>query len=145
MTQSLTAYDKKGAENLAGWINACWFLTAIPQALTPFELHKKSTKCHLIQVEDDTWQFVEKNEKGKFVSIEGVRHIEMRELSQHYFKRLWLQNDYAAVIKKMANKKSMAASEIAMRYSEISLPQDAQNGLLYCSAFGMMAKNAATQ
>jgi hypothetical protein len=49
------------------------------------------------------------------------------------------------VIKKMANKKSMAASEIAMRYSEISLPQDAQNGLLYCSAFGMMAKNAATQ
>jgi hypothetical protein len=69
----------------------------------------------------------------------------MRELSQHYFKRLWLQNDYAAVIKKMANKKSMAASEIAMRYSEISLPQDAQNGLLYCSAFGMMAKNAATQ
>ncbi len=145
MTQSLTAYDKKGAENLAGWINACWFLTAIPQALTPFELHEKSTKCHLIQVEDDAWQFVEKNEKGKFVSIEGVRQIEMRELSQHYFTRLWLQNDYAAVIKKMANKKSMAASEIAMRYSEISLPQDAQNGLLYCSAFGMMAKNAATQ
>lgn len=143
MTQSLTAYEKKGAENLAGWINACWFLTAIPQALTPFESHEKSTKCHLIQVEDDTWQFVEKNEKGKFVNLEGVRRIEMRELSQHYFKRLWLQNDYATVIEKMANKKSMPASEIAMRYSEISLPEDEQNGLLYCSAFGMMAKSAA--
>ena len=45
----------------------------------------------------------------------------------------------------MAIKKSMAASEIALRYSEINLPKDAQNGLLYCSAFGMMAKNAAAQ
>ena len=142
MTQSMTAYDKKGAENLAGWLNACWFLTALPQALTPFDSHTKKTKCHLIQVEDDMWQFVEKNEKGKFVNIEGARRIEVRELSQHYFNRLWLQNDYAAIIEKMAIQKSMAASEIALRYSEINLPKDAQNGLIYCSAFGMMAKNA---
>ena len=143
ITQSMTAYNKKGAEDLAGWLDACWFLTALPQTLTPFESHEQSMKCHLIQVEDDTWQFVEKNEKGKFVHIEGERRIEMRELSQHYFNHLWLHNDYAAVIEKLAVKKSMPVSDIALRYSEINLPKEAQNGFLYCRAFGMMAKSAA--
>ena len=145
MTQSLTAYDKKGAENLSGWLNACWFLTALPQMLTPFESHERKMKCHLIPTADDTWQFVEKNEKGTFINTEGVRQIEIRELSQAYCQRLWLENDYAAVIEKMAMKKAMPASDVALRYSEISLPQDAQNGLLYCSTFGMMAKQAAVQ
>ncbi len=36
ISELLTAYEKKGAANLEGWLSSCWFLTGIPQVLTPF-------------------------------------------------------------------------------------------------------------
>ncbi|HCT99059.1 MAG TPA: hypothetical protein DF614_03005 [Methylococcaceae bacterium] len=140
---TLTAYDKKGAENLAGWLNSCWFLTALPQVLTPFTPHDKTAKCHLLPLKDHAWQFIEKDPHGKFVNMEGNQRIEMRHLSQHYANRLWLSTDYTHAIDKLAAKTSTTASDIALRYSEMALPSEAQNGLVYCSTFGMMAKKTA--
>jgi CRISPR-associated endonuclease/helicase Cas3 len=139
--QLLKAYKNKGAENLEGWLSSYWFLTALPQVLTPFRAGEKQMKLYLIsEDEGESWHFVEKNDKGRIVNCETLRRIEKRELSKEFSSRLWLHRDYAELVENLATKKSMTLKNAALRYGEISLP-DRENGeFVYFEQFGMIAK-----
>jgi CRISPR-associated endonuclease/helicase Cas3 len=138
----LTNYNKKGAANLEGWLSSCWFLTALPQVLTSFRSSEKQMKLYLISDEDgETWQFVEKNDKGKIVNCETVKRIEKRELKEKFLNRLWLHRDYAELLENLAAKKSITLKDAALRYGEISLPDRENNsGFVYFEQFGMVTK-----
>jgi CRISPR-associated endonuclease/helicase Cas3 len=137
--QLLTAYEKKGAANLEGWLSSCWFLTALPQVLTPFRQGEKQMKLYLISDDDgESWHFVEKNDKGKTEKCETTRRIEKRELDEKFSNRLWLHRDYAELVE--AAKKLMSIRDATLRYGEISLPEDRPNGFVYFEQFGMIAK-----
>jgi CRISPR-associated endonuclease/helicase Cas3 len=140
ISKLLTAYDKKGAENLEGWLSSCWFLTALPQIFTPFRKSEQQMKLYLISDDDcENFHFVEKNEKGQIANCEVIRRIEKRELNEKFSHRLWLHRDYAELIETLASKKSMTTRDAALRYGEISLPER-ENGFLYFEQFGMMTK-----
>lgn len=138
ISQLLTAYEKKGAANLEGWVNSCWFLTALPQVLTPFRAGEKQMKLYLISQDDgESWHFIEKDEKGKIANCETYRQIEKRELNEKFSNRLWLHRDYAELVE--AARKSMSIQEATLRYGEISLPEE-RDGFVYFEQLGMIAK-----
>ncbi len=141
ISQLLTAYKNKSAENLEGWLNSYWFLTALPQVLTPFRQDEKQMKLYLISDDDsESWHFVEKNERGKIANCETSRRIERRELSEEFLNRLWLNRDYAELIENLAAKKSMTLKDTALRYGEISLPDRENGAFVYFEQFGMITK-----
>jgi CRISPR-associated endonuclease/helicase Cas3 len=145
ISELLTNYDKKSADKLDGWLRSCWFLTALPQVLTPFRAGEKQMQLYLISEDDgETWHFVEKNDKGKTVNCETARRIEKRELNEEFSNRLWLHRDYAELIENLAAKQSMTLKDTALRYGEISLPEDRPNEFVYSEQFGMITKKQAT-
>lgn len=136
----LTTYEKKGAANLEGWLSSCWFLTALPQVLTPFRRGEKQMKLYLISDDGESWHFVEKNDKGKIANCEAIRRIEKRELNEEFSNRLWLNRDYAELLENLASKKSMSLKDAALRYGEISLPDRENSAFVYFEQFGMITK-----
>jgi CRISPR-associated endonuclease/helicase Cas3 len=141
ISQLLTTYKNKGAEHLEGWLNSYWFLTALPQVLTPFRQGEKQIKLYFISEDDgESWHFVEKNDKGQIVNCETSRRIEKRELDLKYSNRLWLHRDYAELVENLATKKSMPLKDTALRYGGISLPDRENGAFVYFEQFGMIAK-----
>jgi len=138
ISELLTAYNKKGANNLEGWLSSCWFLTALPQVLTPFRAGEKQRKLYLISEDDgESWHFVEKNNKGSTEPVEVIKQIEKRKLNEKFLNRLWLHRDYAELVD--AARKSMSIQEATLRYGEISLPEN-RDGFVYFEQFGMIVK-----
>lgn len=141
ISQLLTTYKNKGAEHLEGWLNSYWFLTALPQVLTPFRQGEKQIKLYFISEDDgESWHFVEKNDKGQIVNCETSRRIEKRELDLKYSNRLWLHRDYTELVENLATKKSMSLKDTALRYGEISLPDRENSMFVYFEQFGMITK-----
>jgi CRISPR-associated endonuclease/helicase Cas3 len=141
ISQLLTTYKNKGAEHLEGWLNSYWFLTALPQVLTPFRQGEKQIKLYFISEDDgESWHFVEKNDKGQIVNCETSRRIEKRELDLKYSNRLWLHRDYTELVENLAMKKSMSLKDTALRYGEISLPDRENSMFVYFEQFGMITK-----
>jgi len=62
--QLLTCYDKSGPESMQGWLDSCWWLTAIPQKYVKFRRSQPQLIRFLFPV-DGAWKFVEKDPFGK--------------------------------------------------------------------------------
>ncbi len=135
----LTAYDKKGAENLEGWLSSCWFLTALPQAFNEFRKGEEQVKLYLV-LDNEEWKFSEKDNKRKSIDREAIYRIKRADdLTETERNRLWLHRDYEELIETLALKKAMTTRDAALQYGEISLPVR-ENGFVYFEQFGMITK-----
>ncbi|OAI04456.1 type I-F CRISPR-associated helicase Cas3f [Methylomonas methanica] len=139
----LTSYGQCGPESLQGWLGGCWWLTALPQHLTPFRQSDK--QCILFDVPNENfdWQFVEKLQQGGTNTVENTYKIERVALSERERERWWLHRDYAELLERHAEEKGWTPTDTALRYGEINVRID-DNDLLsgerfvfaYCQELG---------
>ncbi len=136
----LTNYQKQGPESLQGWLDGCWWLTAVPQVLVQFRKGSLQLPVYLLP-EDGVFRFVEKDRLGKPVPIEEIYEISRdEELSEQAHERLWLHRDYETLLKKIP-KRSLGSA--ALIYGEITLPTyggDCAGPFIYSSQLGLMRK-----
>jgi len=145
----LTSYDNKKVNSLQGWLTECWWLTALPQELTPFRQSQKQRLLYLVPKKEE-WVFVEKDDEGKLTdSIEGVYKIKTNELTEQHQQRLWLERDYVQLIEVWAELLAeeldkpleLARKIAASRYGEISCRENDLNsevGMRYSNHLGMV-------
>lgn len=139
----LIGYDKQGPESLQGWLSGCWWLTALPQHLTPFRHQDKQQILFDVPDEKADWLFVEKLPQGGINAVENNYKIERVALSELERERWWLYRDYAELLERHAEKKGWSLTDTALRYGEINIRID-DNDLLngknnvfaYCEQLG---------
>ena len=139
--QLLTDYHRQGPESLQGWLNGCWWLTAVPQRLVGFREGAPQLPVYLA-LHDGEWRFVEKEKFGIINPIEVLFGIEReKELSPLESERLWLHRDYESLLGKLAKS---SIEQAALIYGEIGLPTFGKEShdlhFLYSSQLGLMAK-----
>ncbi len=116
----LTAYENKKVASLQGWLTECWWLTALPQQLTPFRKSQKQRSLYLV-LKKEEWVFVEKDDKNKLTDIvEGLYKIMSAEINNDNQQRLWLPRDYVSLLEDLAEKKDLSLNLAASRYGELS-------------------------
>ena len=132
--QLLTHYTEFGPASLQGWLQSCWWLTAIPQQLVKFREGNPQATLFLVEHEGE-WKFAEKNKFGKPVVCEQIKHIhQQNELSAMEQQRLWLYRDYRELLE-VTGKPS--AEEAALVYGEINIPDDEKAEFIYSEQFGI--------
>jgi len=132
MQRDLTAYEKKGADSLQGYLDESWFLTAHPLYFHPFRESKnneKNMKIFLIYSEkDDNYYFAELDENGKLlldindnpVNREKILQISRADEDEIDTDRLWLQRDYNQLVESYTLKTNQTKKEVSLRYGELS-------------------------
>ena len=139
----LTAYENKKVSSLQGWLTECWWLTALPQQLTPFRKSQKQRSLYLV-LRKEEWVFVEKDDKNKLTdSVEGVYKIKTLEVAKDFEQRLWLTQtrDYVLLLEALADEKKLPLNLAASRYGELSCRASDLEGnseMLYSDQLGMV-------
>lgn len=67
----LTKYDSKGANEINGWLNETWFLTALPQRFNSFRQGSPSIQLYAT-IENDNLEFCERSESGKYIKCNNI-------------------------------------------------------------------------
>jgi CRISPR-associated endonuclease/helicase Cas3 len=139
----LTSYGKQGPESLQGWLSGCWWLTALPQHLTPFRQLDKQRTLFDLPDEKAGWQFVEKLPFGGTNTVESNCKIERVALTELELDRWWLHRDYAELLEQHAAEKGWTQTDTALRYGEINVRIDDKDLLTgerfvfaYCQQLG---------
>jgi CRISPR-associated endonuclease/helicase Cas3 len=132
--QLLTAYNNNGPQTLQGWLGECWWLTGLPQSLSPFRKQDGQQNLYLIPDENKEWVIVEKNKEGGFNVIENLYKIDHDHAKPHWHKRLWMYRDYGELLDQQADIRGLSLQQTALRYGEINVPVYG-NGLLTGSGF----------
>lgn len=144
--QLLTAYQSQGPEQLQGWLSGCWWLTALPQQLSPFRKQQPQQTLYRIPDGKDDWLFVEKSLQGQYNPVEDRYKIDASiKLSEQAQDRWWFFRDYPSLLEEVAERNSWSLRETALRYSEINVQID-ENDILkgrrfgYCDQLGFWKK-----
>lgn len=135
--------EGKGAQvapdTLQGWLNHHWFLSALPQELTPFRKSEPRLKVFLTFDEyQQTSVFCEKDEQGEIIDRETSLNIQRFELSEAAKKRLWLVRDFDKCCSELANKHQDTQRRISLRYGELNFPWQATKHYGYNDQLGLV-------
>jgi CRISPR-associated endonuclease/helicase Cas3 len=130
----LTAYESKGAKTLQGWLTECWWLTALPQQLSPFRKQDNHQNLYLIPDEKRGWALVEKTPQGDTKQIEELYKIDYHEADEQLINKLWLYRDYAELLEQQIELTGLSLRQAALRYGEISIRID-ENDILSGKSF----------
>lgn len=141
----LTKYDLKGANEINGWLNETWCLTALPQRFNSFRQGSLNIQLYAT-IQDDKLEFCEKNEFGKYIKCNNVYQINKLELNSLENQRLWLNRDYCEILQRFANENLSDFENIMSKiffmstiYGEIMLPEyDSDKKLMYSDQFGLV-------
>lgn len=122
----LTNYDEQGPETMSGWLDECWWLTAIPQLFVRFRNSRPQVPIFLIP-QDGDWKFVEKGQYGEdpYPVEDLYRIIKNDQLTGQEKERLWLDRDYETLLQKTGES---SLKKAALIYGEIGLPTDRKEG-----------------
>ena len=119
----LTRYEKMGPETMQGWLENCWWLTAVPQFLVRFRRSSGQLLVYL-QMENGEEKFVEQDRYGEVRGIEleyGISRLE--PLSEVERTRLWMVRNYADLLAQLAEQFTGGRlGRAALRYGELTLP-----------------------
>ena len=118
----LTAYQSKGPQALQGWLSECWWLTALPQRLSPFRQQTGQQNLYLMPDDKEGWVLKEKPPKGSPFDIEASYKIKHDHNLPAWHKKLWLYRDYDELLQKQAEHRGLSLFSAALRYGEISVP-----------------------
>jgi CRISPR-associated endonuclease/helicase Cas3 len=137
----LTGYSKTGPETMQGWLTGCWWLTALPQHLTPFRQQELQQTLFDLPDEKTDWLFAEKLPQGGTNTVEQKFKIDRLVLDQLEQQRWWLHRDYQTLLEQAAERNGWTLLSTALRYGEINVRIDEkfiQNGgrFAYCDQLG---------
>lgn len=146
----LTSYKTKGPQALQGWLTECWWLTALPQRLSPFRQQDGQLILYLMPDDKKGWILKEKTPKGDLIEKEEWYKIEHDQTLPSWHKKLWLYRDYGELLTSVVERNkdnglSMTINYAAMRYGEISVPvygdeSQTGKGYVYCNQLGLCKK-----
>ena len=135
----LANYKQVGPDTLQGYLNESWFLTALPQALTPFRKSEPSLKVFLVFDEDhQESKFCEKDEQGYTIDREKILNIQRVGLNEQARRRLWLIRDFDGSCEKMAGDQDLSQRIISLRYGELSFSHDEKKQYVYNDQLGLV-------
>jgi CRISPR-associated endonuclease/helicase Cas3 len=124
---------------LQGWLNHYWFLTALPQQLSPFRKSQLSLKVFLVWDEyQQENQFCEKDEQGYTINREAPLNIQRVELTSQAQECLWLERDFDKSCSELADQQQLSQRIISLRYGELSFPHDEKKKYLYNDQLGLV-------
>jgi CRISPR-associated endonuclease/helicase Cas3 len=131
----LTDFKAKGPETVEGWINQCWWLTALPQQLNRFR-DSRPTQLLFLMPEDSgnsktKFVFMERNEKGSFSKVEIMQNISHKNESVSE-NRIWLYRDYLSILQTVAESFGIDIEKAASRFGEISIPLNEDGSKKFC-------------
>ncbi len=133
--KALTAYDKKGATGLQGYLDENWFLTAHPQYLHPFRESEPTQKVFLVYDEDDkAYSFCEIEGYDNIIKREEILQINKIEIDDEVEKGLWLKRDYNTLVEKFDKSKRA----ISIKYGELSFGYYEDSSYEYSDQFGIV-------
>ncbi len=128
-----------GPQTLQGWLNHHWFLTALPQELSPFRKSEPTLKIFLVFDEyQQSNQFCEKDEQGYVIEREQVLNIERINLSQQASERLWLVRDFDKSCMALAVTQENSQRRISLRYGELSFSHNEKKRYGYSDQLGLV-------
>lgn len=111
---------KVGPASLQGWLTQHWFLSGLPQVLTPFRQSEPSISLYLVfDPETQASRFCEKSDDGEWVDRENIVGIERMALSGQSQQRLWLVRDFDQACENLVDEKEISQRWVSMRYGEI--------------------------
>lgn len=143
ISDALNAYEKGGPESLEGWVSHCWWLTALPQMLTPFRKSTQNFTLYLLPDEDaesdSDCGFHEKDSEGRAIQVDSVYGIK-KNGEEIPPERQWFSRDYLNALSRIAKREGRSLRQVALTYGEISIPlYDSQIGdFIYSNDFGMI-------
>jgi len=133
--KALTAYDKKGATSLQGYLNEDWFLTAHPQYLHPFRESEPTQKVFLVYDEDDRdYSFCEIEGYDNIIKREEILQINRVKLDDEMKEGLWLHRDYNTLVKEFEKSKRA----VSIKYGELSFGYYEGSQYEYSDQFGLV-------
>ena len=135
----LTAYHKKGADALRGYLDESWFLTAHPQYLYPFRKSEPTTKLFLAyDAKKESCYFAEIDEYGETVNREAILRIKKIELSSALKTRLWLERDYLSALEEQSLKRDKTKKEVSLLFGELGFVHRDGAEYEYSDQFGLL-------
>jgi CRISPR-associated endonuclease/helicase Cas3 len=145
MAHHLTSYQKHGAEQLNGWLNETWYLTALPQQFNPFRANSPNIQLFLV-CKNRKLVICEKDDFGQYIERNLWYNISTIELNNLEKQRLWLNRNYHDILRRIALDQIDENADIddrieqlSKRYGELMLPEyDSNKKLKYSDQFGLV-------
>lgn len=136
----LTAYHKKGADALQGYLDESWFLTAHPQHLHPFRKSEPTTKLFLAyDARKESCYFAEIDEYGEAVNREAILRIKRAELDPVVKARLWIERDYLSALEEQSIKRGKTKKEVSLLFGELGYVHREGAEYEYNDQFGLVS------
>ncbi|MGV2871518.1 type I-F CRISPR-associated helicase Cas3f [Colwellia sp. E150_009] len=147
----LTSFKSVGANTLQSYLTETWYLTALPQVLTPFRQSEASINLFLFYNENsDSCYFTQKDEAGKTlldennqaINREGILNISHVELSESERQNLWLERNYQALLPQYISEPWLISTKrVSLRYGEINFVERENIEFEYNDQFGLVKIN----
>ncbi len=145
---TLAKFNQIGANTLQGYLTETWYLTALPQVLTPFRKSEASINLFLFyNADDDSCYFTQKDEAGKplldendqAINREGILNITRVQLSESERNNLWLERDYQALLPQHISEPWLTTlKRVSLRYGEINFVERENAQYEYNDQFGLV-------
>lgn len=149
--QQLTNFSVFGANTLQGYLTETWYLTALPQVLTPFRKSEASINLFLFYNEnEDSCYFTEKDEAGKplldinyqAINRENIRNIKQVALTEQQQQNLWLGRNYQQLLANYLSEPWLTTRKrVSLRYGEINMVERENALYEYNDQFGLVKVN----
>ena len=149
--KDLTSFNSIGANTLQGYLTQTWYLTALPQVLTPFRQSEPSINLFLFYNENsDSCYFTQKDEAGKTlldenhqaINREGILNIRHVTLTESERKNLWLERNYQNLLPQYISEPWLITSKrVSLRYGEINFVERENTEFEYNDQFGLVKVN----
>ena len=137
----LTCYRKNqiGPETLQGYLSGSWYLTGLPQTLTPFRAGPPSLNIFRVYKRDTaTYCFCEKDNDGEIIDRENTLNIQISELSPKAQARLWLVRDYPTALAEWAEETGRSRFSASLRFGELNFDWKENNMYVYNDQLGLV-------
>ena len=149
--QQLTNFSAFGANTLQGYLTETWYLTALPQVLTPFRKSEASINLFLFYNEhEDACYFTEKDEAGKplldinyqAINRENIHNIKQVALTEQQQKNLWFERNYQQLLANYISEPWLTTRKrVSLRYGEINMVERENAQYEYNDQFGLVKVN----
>lgn len=146
--QDLANYTAYGVNTLQGYLTETWYLTALPQVLTPFRKSEASINLFLFyNADSDQCYFTQKDEVGKplldeanqAINREGILNITHMQLTEMERNNLWFERNYQSLLSNHLDDEWLNSKRrVSLRYGEISFIERENTQYEYTDQFGLI-------
>jgi len=147
----LTNFSEFGANTTQGYLTETWYLTALPQILTPFRKSEPSINLFLFYNEtEDCCYFTQKDEAGKalidmnnqVINRENIINIKHLAITEKLQGNLWLNRNYQQLLTQYLSEPWLTSlKRVSLRYGEINMVERENAQYEYSDQFGLVKVN----